>query len=182
MISWSVTRRCRVREDGKFTWWTHFSLSSEQKGGAKEKKIMSIKYLMWIISMVFRDSEKDFFFYFPRLKHDLEELSSTDTSSDTETQGITNIDFFFKKRIVEEGLKSKQQFFTVEEIRILMIIREEKRISNSEEHKLGIRNTTASSFAVWKQTNREKPVFMHCRVFCREDWRPFWFSGEKAFF
>lgn len=48
--------------------------------------------------MVFRDSEKDFLFYFSRLEHDLEELSPTDAVSDTETQGITNIDFFFKKK------------------------------------------------------------------------------------
>lgn len=50
--------------------------------------------------------------------------------------------------MIEEGLKSKEQFFIVEEAGILMTIREEHRISNGKEHKLGIRNTTASSAAV----------------------------------
>lgn len=97
--------------------------------------------------------------------------------SGTEAQDIINVDE--KQWVVEEGLKGKEQFCTVEGTGILVIIREEQRISNSKEHKLGIRNTTASSAAAWEQTNWEKPVFMHCRVFCREDWRPliFWWEG-----
>lgn len=66
--------------------------------------------------------------------------------SDTETRDIINVDE--KHWVVEEGLESKEQSCIVEETRILMIIREEQRISNSKEHKLRIRNATASSAAV----------------------------------
>lgn len=49
--------------------------------------------------------------------------------------------------MVEEGLKSEEQFCIAEESRIL-INREELEISNSKEHKLHIKNTTAGSATV----------------------------------
>lgn len=53
-----------------------------------------------------------------------------------------------KQWMVEEGLRSTEQFCIAEEPGILMIIREKLGISNSREHYLGIRNTTASGAAV----------------------------------
>jgi len=64
---------------------------------------------------------------------------------DTGTQDIINVNE--NQWVVEEGLKSEEQFCIAEESGIL-ISREELGISNSKEHKLHIRNTTASSVAV----------------------------------
>lgn len=50
--------------------------------------------------------------------------------------------------MIEEELKSKEQFCIVKETGTLMIIRDNQRINKSKEHKLVIRNATASIAAV----------------------------------